>query len=66
MASARAVIAHMEHNPINIQFFHTEPDNDSHCFVLWASTYNHMEINSNLWVGENVGEIPPNMGPIPT
>ena len=25
--------------PINIQFFHTESDNDSHCFVLWASTY---------------------------
>ena len=34
-----ASIAHLEYKPINIQFFHTESDNDSHCFVLWASTY---------------------------
>ena len=26
----------------------------------------HTEINSNLWDGENVAEIPPNMGPILT
>ena len=37
--AGRAVIAHLEYKPINIQFFHTESDNDSHCFVLWASTY---------------------------